>query len=552
MGVLVQEVVGRRIGDYFLPTFSGVAFSNNEFRWSPRIRRKDGLVRLVPGLGTRAVDRVGDDYPVLAAPGQPDLRANATADEVIRYAPRFLDLLNLTTNRFETVRIDDLLRRLGDQVPGVEQLISIHEQGHLRAPLIGQTRFGQDDCIVTFDGLLTRTPFLKRIDALLKRLERELCSPVDIEFASDGENLYLVQCRAQNQGRQYAPAAIPRDVAPNRVLFSANRHVSNGHLTNLTHLVYVDPQAYAGLDGMDQLLGVARAVGRINKLLPKRQFLLMGPGRWGSRGDIKLGVRVGYADINNTAALIEIARRKGDYTPDLSFGTHFFQDLVEASIRYLPLYPDEPDVTFNERFLLQAFNLLPQLAPEFAHLASVVRVIDVPRTTEGLSLDLRMNADLDCAIALFVTPHSETAEELVIEPETEPPHLRFWRWRHHMADLLAQKMDFERFGVQGVYVFGSTENASAGPGSDIDLLIHVRSTPEQERALLDWLEGWSLCLAEMNYLRTGYRSDGLLDVHLVTDEDIQRRTSYASKIDAITDAARPLRLHPAAGVARIV
>ena len=76
----------------------------------------------------------------------------------------------------------------------------------------------------------------------------------------------------------------------------------------------------------------------------------MGPGRWGSRGDITLGVRVTYAGISNTAMLIEIARRKGSYVPDLSFGTHFFQDLVEARIRYLALYPDEDGILFNEDF----------------------------------------------------------------------------------------------------------------------------------------------------------------------------------------------------------
>ena len=90
----------------------------------------------------------------------------------------------------------------------------------------------------------------------------------------------------------------------------------------------------------------------------------MGPGRWGSRGDIRLGVPVTYADINNAAVLIEIARQKGDYVPDLSFGTHFFQDLVESHIRYLPLYPDDPEVVFNEAFFRNAPNVLASLAPE--------------------------------------------------------------------------------------------------------------------------------------------------------------------------------------------
>ena len=88
MGILIQEVVGQTVGKYFMPACSGVAFSHNEFRWSPRIKREDGLLRLVPGLGTRAVDRVADDYPVLVAPGQPNLRANVTVEEVLRYSPQ--------------------------------------------------------------------------------------------------------------------------------------------------------------------------------------------------------------------------------------------------------------------------------------------------------------------------------------------------------------------------------------------------------------------------------------------------------------------------------
>ena len=120
MGIMIQEVVGTRVGKYFLPAFAGVAYSNNEFRWSSRIKRDDGLVRMVAGLGTRAVDRVGDDYPVLVAPGQPGLKVNVTADEVIRYSPRKMDAINLETNTFDTIPIVDLLRAYGEPVPGGE------------------------------------------------------------------------------------------------------------------------------------------------------------------------------------------------------------------------------------------------------------------------------------------------------------------------------------------------------------------------------------------------------------------------------------------------
>jgi hypothetical protein len=277
-------------------------------------------------------------------------------------------------------------------------------------------------------------------------------------------------------------------------------------------------------------------------LLPKRRFILMGPGRWGSRGDIKLGVSVSYSDINNTSVLIEVARKKGNYTPDLSFGTHFFQDLVEARIRYLPLYPDEEGIAFNETFLRCAPNILADLVPEDAWLADTIKVIDVPKAADGLVLRVLMNADLDEAVGMLTDPATQVVDTLDRYSARVPVSGEHWRWRIRMAEYIAAELDPEKFGVKGLYLFGSTKNYNAGPGSDIDLLVHFTGTPEQEGLLKTWFDAWSKCLDEMNYVRTGYRSGGLLDVHLVTDEDIENKTSYAVKIGAVTDAAKELRL----------
>ncbi len=542
MGVMIQEVVGTRVREYYLPTFAGVAFSHNEFRWSPRIKREDGLVRIVPGLGTRAVDRTGDDYPILVSPGQPGLRVNATVHEAVRYSPKYMDVINLQKNCFETVEVADFLKHCGENLPGVEQIVSILEHGHLRLPMRGQIDFDEQDLVISFEGLLTRTPFMKQMRALLTLLEQQMGTAVDIEFACNGPDIYLLQCRAQSPAQHATPVAIPRNVAEERVLFRANRYVSNGRVPNITHIAYVDPDGYAATNSMEELVDIGRVVGKLNKLLPKHQFILIGPGRWGSRGDIKLGVRVTYSDISNTAMLIEIARRTGDYTPDLSFGTHFFQDLVEASIRYLPLYPDEPGQMLNSRFLLDAKNVLPELVPDFAHIADTVRVIDVPQSTFGDVLRIYMNAEQDEALGMLISPASIVETSEPEELSTKPPREQDWRWRLRMAERIAAQLDPVEFGVQGLYVFGSTKNATAGPASDIDLMVHFRGLPQQRTALEKWLNGWSLCLSEMNYLRTGYKTDGLLDVHWITDEDIAQKTSFALKIDAVTDAARPLRL----------
>jgi hypothetical protein len=547
MGILIQEVVGSRVGPYWMPAFSGVGFSNNEFRWSARIQREDGLLRIVPGLGTRAVDRLADDYPVLVAPGQPGLRVNQTPDEARRYSPKKADVINLETGAFETVDLHELLERYGEEMPLVRPMISIADHDHLRRP-VGLVDLGRDGVVFTFEGLFAETPFVARMRALLQVLREKLRTPVDIEFASDGRNVYLLQCRPQGETEGAAPVPIPRDLPRDRVLFTARRYVSNGQVSDVSHVVYVDPEAYAHLE-LDRIREVGRAVGRLNRLLPKRQFILMGPGRWGSRGDIRLGVPVTYADISNSAVIVEIARQKGGYLPDLSFGTHFFQDLVESSIRYLPLYPGDPEVIFNEAFFRRTPNALPSLAPEFEELAEVLRVIDVPRAAEGRVLRILMNGDLDEAVGLLAAPTvAAEADHAAVEAAESRPE-DHWRWRLRMAQRIAALIDPERFGVKAAYVFGSTKNGTAGPASDLDLLLHVGSDGPRRRELALWLDGWSQSLAEMNYLRTGYRTDGLLDVHFVTDEDIARGDSYASKIGAVTDAARPLALGPPAATA---
>ncbi|HEY5124760.1 MAG TPA: PEP/pyruvate-binding domain-containing protein, partial [Ignavibacteria bacterium] len=344
MGIMIQEVVGTKVGKYFFPAYAGVAFSNNEFRWSPRIKREDGLIRLVPGLGTRAVDRVSDDYPALIAPGKPGLRVNVSVDDVIRYSPQKIDVINLESNSFETIEIKNVLREYGSEYPCITDIVSACDHDQIKNLMEMDIDGANQDLVVTFDKLMTNRSFIPKMQTILKVLKEKLGFPVDIEFAFNGSHFYLLQCRPQSYSQESMPAPIPKDTPREKIIFTANKYVSNGKVPDITHIVYVDPDSYNDVSELNELKDIGKAVGRLNKLLPKRQFILIGPGRWGSRGDIKLGVNVTYSDINNTAVLIEVARKKGNYLPDLSFGTHFFQDLVESSIRYIPLYPDDEGI----------------------------------------------------------------------------------------------------------------------------------------------------------------------------------------------------------------
>ncbi len=539
MGIMIQQVIGNKSGDYYFPVFSGVAFSSNEFRWSPRIERKDGLLRIVPGLGTRAVDRVSDDYPILISPGKPDLRVNISSDEVIRYSPKMLDVINLNENDFETVNVKKILTECGENIPLIAKCVSKYKDGAMTdTNSIINLDFQKDELVITFEGIVRRTDIVKQLKCVLEVLEEQIGTPVDIEFSHDGENLYLLQCRPQSSGSEYEAVPIPRDIQKNSILFTANRYISNGVVDGITHVVYVDPYEYKNLPSLEAMKEVGRLVGKLNKILPKKQFILIGPGRWGSRGDIKLGVNITYSDINNTAVLMEVAFKQGNYTPDLSFGTHFFQDLVEAGIKYIPVYPDDEEVQFNQSFFNNKKNIVSDMLPEYKDLENVVKVIDIQETCDGKMLRILMNSELDEAIGYL----TETSIKEYRPESLSPSSLQedFWSWRMHMAEQIATRMDAEKYGVVDMYLIGSAKNTTAGPASDIDLLVHFMGNEEQKNCLLEWLDGWSRALAEINYLKTGYKTEKLLDIHLITDEDIKNKTSFAVKIGAVTDAARKL------------
>ncbi len=542
MGVMIQEVVGTRVGNYWLPAFAGVAFCTNEFRWSPRIKREDGLVRMVPGLGTRAVDRLSDDYPVLVSPGQPNLKVNVSPDEIRRYSPKKIDVINLATNEFEAIPISKLIEEHGDEYPLFEQIFSVLDAKMIRQPNALDMDDNGKEFLVTFDGLIAKSNFLKQIDTILKTLQSKIKTPVDVEFGHNGKDFYLLQCRPQSYFGFSSPDIIPKDLSEEKILFTANKYISNGKVPDITHIVYVDPQKYSEISDRNKMLSVGRAVSKLNKVLPKRKFILMGPGRWGSRGDIKLGVNITYSDINNTALLIEIARKKGNYVPDLSFGTHFFQDLVEAGIRYLPLYPDDNGVIFNEDFFTKSKNVFPQLVPDYQYLEEVVKVIDVVGATNGNILKVLINAEQDEAVGIVSASIVGSSIEKETKETIEYHPTDYWRWRMIMAERIAAEIEPERFGVKGVYLFGSTKNASASQTSDIDLIVHIDDAKCNLNELKLWFEGWGLAMSEMNFLRTGHKTNNILDVQFVTDEDIRNRNSYALKINAITDAAKLLKM----------
>ncbi|MBW2619445.1 MAG: hypothetical protein JRC92_11280, partial [Deltaproteobacteria bacterium] len=388
MSVLVQKVVGRCFNDYFFPFASGVTFSVNSYVWNPKIDRNAGLVRMVLGLGTRAVDRVGSDYPRMVPLSHPGLRPEATAAAIRKYSQKKVDVLNLKTGQLESLNLTDFLREV--RHPEIHQAVSIAEGDHLAPPLSRLTPFEPEQACVTFDRLFNETQFITLIREMVQEVARAYGRPVDMEFAYDDGMIYLLQCRSLSLPSEENHVELPTNIPPDRIIFTVNTGLPNRVLSDLEYVIYVDPLAYDRLASQEEKLQVARAVSFCNRALGEKRFVLFGPGRWGSN-DINLGVQVKYHDINRTKVLGEVAFPTDGVTPEVSFGTHFFNDLIEADIVPLPIYPGEEGTVFNLEFFQASPSIMLNLAPEYDTLTEAVRVIHVPAVTDGLYLQVYLN-----------------------------------------------------------------------------------------------------------------------------------------------------------------
>jgi hypothetical protein len=412
MAVLIQRVEGQQFGHYIFPAIAGVAFSRNPFRWNRKIRREDGFLRIVWGLGTRAVDRVANDYPRMVALSHPQLRPERTAKEIRKYSQHNVDLIDLADNRMKSLPVAEVISA---KYPGVRMLATLDKGDYMQPIFALGSDLDPTGLVLTFDGLVEDASFMLEMKVLLKTLERYYQIPVDVEFAVDivadrpqpEYCLHLLQCRPLTSNEGGGKLKLPDDVPEADKLFSANKLVPQGVVSNIDYIIYVDPEAYGRIPESSVKLEIGRIIGRLNKRLEEERFILMGPGRWGS-SNIDLGVKVTYADIYNTRILVEIAMGVDGETPEVSYGTHFFQDLVESSIYPLPLYPNDRDVVFNRTFLDTVPNVLPELLPADAPYADYVKVIDVNTASDGRFLEIVMDGEQEQALA-YLTKTSRIA-----------------------------------------------------------------------------------------------------------------------------------------------
>lgn len=255
--------------------------------------------------------------------------------------------------------------------------------------------------MLTFEKLLETGSFVADMRQMLQTLQTAYGCPVDTEFTinflGDGTHrINLVQCRPLHVTDETQATDPPEGIAAQDIVFAARGAVvGQSRAETIDRLIYVVPARYGALS-VGERYAVARLVGRLMRHQAaesketKKRVMLLGPGRWGTKMP-SLGIPVSYAEINGVSVLCEIVAMHEGLVPDVSLGTHFFNELVEAEILYLALFPGREGNRINEVFLEQMPNRLEQLSPNAAQCGKVVRVIDAADLPDGKAICLNAN-----------------------------------------------------------------------------------------------------------------------------------------------------------------
>jgi hypothetical protein len=384
MGLLIQRVSGSINGDRFFPQAAGVALSFNPYVWHSEIDPTAGVMRLVFGVGTRAVDRSDDDYTRVVALNAPERRPETDFSAVRQYAQRRVDVLDLTANELASAAFEDVVETCGGMP--LEMFASRDRKAERELRTRGR-RGGAPIRVLTFDRLLAETEFVSDMRRMLTLIERAYRYPVDVEFTvnfttPDRYRINLVQCRPlQVMGGRIAEPP-PADIPPeNLLLESHSAIIGRSMLERVDWVLYIVPSAYGHLE-IAERYRVARAIGDVvhHERLQEGRIMAIGPGRWGTTSP-ELGVPVTFTEIAKVSIVCEVVAMHENLIPDVSLGTHFFNELVENNMLYLTHFPDREDAHLNTGFLEGgSTNLLPELLPEAADLAPILRVIPLSRS----------------------------------------------------------------------------------------------------------------------------------------------------------------------------
>ena len=386
MALLIQKAAGQQFGDLYFPAAAGMGCSYNPYKWMEHLNPEAGMIRMVMGLGTRAVQRTPGDYPRLVGLDRAKANLRTTVAERHEYSQRKVDVIDMNSKCICTRDLEEVIELLSEHL---KKLVLSRDSD--AESLLAQRRIYRKIYFADCQGLVERREFIDMLRRTLKMLEKEYKRPVDIEFAvtepKPGEwKLHLLQCRPL-QNVQNEEIQISKD-ADDRMLFDVRRtSMRRSKKSPVDYIVWVDPQKYYECPYVRKP-ETARVIGKVNQHFKDTDahLMLLVPGRIGTSSP-ELGVPVVYADISCFEAVCEVAYGKAGYHPELSYGSHMFQDMIEADVYYGALNENSKTRLYQPGLLKTKPEILAELLPEEAEQNEIVKVYDVRECKAELILD---------------------------------------------------------------------------------------------------------------------------------------------------------------------
>lgn len=393
MVLLIQRVSGQFHENFYFPLIAGVAYSFNPFVWNNRIIPEEGVLRLVFGLGTRAVEQHGNDYTRIVAINEPLLRPESNFDEVRRHTQKIVDVLDLEKNELESIEFEKVMPSIKD-IP-MEIFAQRDLENEEKAKSLNIKNYFP--WVISFDNFLTETDFLKDMSEILKTLENAYNYPVDVEFTVNFADLNefkmnIVQCRPFQVSQKVQNIQTPAEIKnENIIIKTSGPIIGQSILKNIDRLIYVVPEKYGIMPTLERY-SVARLIGEIVNIEGRKSsIMLAGPGRWGTKMP-ELGIPVTFSEIRNASVLCEIVMMHEGLTPDISLGTHFFNDLVEMEIVYIAVFPKNINYIVNTDLIRKAPNRLAELLPSAGKFSDTLLVLNSNDIRSGSSLTIHVDA----------------------------------------------------------------------------------------------------------------------------------------------------------------
>jgi hypothetical protein len=405
MGILIQVITGNHYGNFYFPDIAGIGSSKSPCIWAGEPlnpSRDEGYLRMVCGIGTRAIRRTGNDYSQIVLLNDPANNKSVFSVENPLLSQTEIDVINLKTNEFKSLDIQDVLN---EKYPLFQWVAQAYQNETLQPITRG---IDPERFVINFKEMVKKTSFTRLLRDILQTLERSYKTPVFVEFTAlanlenPGSPTFKIQidkCRPINISEKMMKLNIFEPIPPERIFLSTDIFVQNGFIKDIDYVVFIDPGETKKFSKQDYS-ELAEMISMMNNALADERFIFIGMDRWGT-SDAPSGFPIRYGDISNTLALVEISGIESTKISDPPMGTQLFQNLLEAGIFMIVMNLQSKKSILDWEFLQTQPNVSDRWYKLPEKYAKCIKVLPVKGYRDSKKINIALNQEIGKTVIYF-------------------------------------------------------------------------------------------------------------------------------------------------------